>query len=326
MLSLNLVYGFLAALIMAMVFIPLSKFISWRTGCVGLDVHKKPTYHVPKLGGFIILAGVLSGFTLFSVLEDSLSELTAFLGSSLIAAVIGVYEDFREINPVVKPALIALAGLPVVLLGVYSPTPEIPFVGRTRLTIVYPILIIVGYAVVCNAVNSIDVLNGSMALSVLAALIPLSLVSYIKGHTTSFALSLIFAASLLVFLTQNMYPSKVFAGNVGSLFAGAVLTFIAVNGALEVVTIIAIMPMIMNEFHVIYSLGGLRSGKQNPVRPVVIESDLIMASRDRKAPITLLRLFTAGRGLREPEAVKMMAAASLYSSLLSLLTYFLFLR
>ncbi len=308
------------------VFIPVSKLFSRKTGCIGFDVHKTPPYPVPKLGGLSIVAGTVAGFGVMALTVDNSALFTALYASTLIAALIGLFEDFRELNPVLKPLLLATAGIPVVLTGTYSPHPFIPFVGSTRLTLLYPLLVLVGFAVVCNAVNSIDVLNGSMAYTSLAALIPLSMVSFLEGRLDIFTLCLITAVSLGVFLIQNKYPSKIFAGNVGSLYVGAILTFIAISGRMEVVAIVALMPQIMNEFHIIYSLRGFKSAKKTINRPVTVNNNIIKASMDEKAPITLLRMLTVGEGLTEKKAVTHMVLLSLYSAFLSIITYILFVR
>ncbi|MEM2095945.1 MAG: hypothetical protein QXX19_07000 [Candidatus Caldarchaeum sp.] len=316
----------LAAAIASTVLIPVSKFVSRKTGCMGLDVHKPNPYPVPKLGGLIIAGGVMAGYAAAQPILNNTSLVLAIYSSTAIASIIGLYEDFREINPVIKPALLAFAGVPVVALGVYSPNPFIPFVGNARLTIVYPVLILIGFAVVCNAVNSIDVLNGSLAYTSLAALLPLSTAALLEGKIETLTLCLVLAATLAVFLTVNKYPSKVFAGNIGSLSVGAALTLITITGRLEVVAIVALIPQIMNEFHIIYSMKGLRSAKTAAKRPVVVDGGVIRASREKDAPITLLRMVSANGPVSEKQAVDRMALVSLYSAFLSIITYFFFIR
>ncbi|MEM0443323.1 MAG: hypothetical protein QXS57_06055 [Candidatus Caldarchaeum sp.] len=316
----------LTTAIASTVLIPVSKTVSRKTGCMGLDVHKPNPYPVPKLGGLVVVGGVMAGYAAAHPFLNSTALTLAVYSSMAIAALIGLYEDFREINPVLKPALLAFAGVPVVALGVYSPSPFIPFVGNARLTIVYPILILIGFAVVCNAVNSIDVLNGSLAYTSLAALLPLSAAALLDGKTETLILCLALATALAVFLTANKYPSKVFAGNIGSLSVGAVLTLITITGRLEVVAIVALIPQIMNEFHIIYSMRGLRSAKAAAKRPVVVDGGVIRASREKDAPITLLRMVSATGPVSEKQAVNRMALISLYSAFLSLITYFFLIR
>ncbi|MDW8083898.1 MAG: hypothetical protein RMI49_01675 [Candidatus Caldarchaeum sp.] len=314
-----------AAAVVTLAVLPISMRLSRRLGAVGLDVHKPTPYQVPKLGGLAVVAGSAAGFLVYWLQSGNSVFISLFL-SSLVAATIGLVEDFREVNPVIKPLLLTAAGVPVVLAGAYSPNPVLPFVGATRLTIVYPLLVLVGFAVVCNAVNGVDVLNGSMALTSLASLLSLTIVSYIENKPEIFAICLVISISLAVFLTKNFYPAKTFAGNIGSLYVGAVITFAAIAGRMEVVAIIALMPQIMNEFHIIYSLRGLKSGKTISVRPTIVTSSLIEANPDRRAAITLLRMITAGTRLTEKQAVNRLTLLTLYSSLLSILTYLFLIR
>ncbi|MEM0349266.1 MAG: hypothetical protein QXD24_03690 [Candidatus Caldarchaeum sp.] len=314
-----------AAAAMAFLMLPVSMWLSRRSGAVGLDVHKPNPYPVPKLGGLAIAVGLATGAAVYAASTSSFVILP-FVASLAVAASLGLWEDFREINPVLKPVLLLLAGVPVVLAGVYSPDPVLPFVGSTRLTILYPLLVLLGFSVVCNAVNSLDVLNGSMAVTSLTAILPLTVIAFLEGKSEIFTLCIITAAVLLVFLSKNIYPAKVFAGNVGSLSVGSVIAYVAIVGRMEVAAIVALLPHIMNEFHIIYSLGGLRSGKKAPTRPTIINSGTITANVDRKAPITLVRLLTAGEKLTEPAVVRRLFLICLYSAALSLLTYFLFIR
>ncbi|BAJ49886.1 UDP-N-acetylglucosamine--dolichyl-phosphate N-acetylglucosaminephosphotransferase [Candidatus Caldarchaeum subterraneum] len=314
-----------AAAATAFVMLPVSMWLSRRSGAMGLDVHKPNPYPVPKLGGLAIVAGLAAGALVCWVFTSS-SILAPFVGSLAVAALIGLWEDFREINPVLKPVLLVVAGVPVVAAGVYSPDPVLPFVGPTRLTILYPLLVLLGFSIVCNAVNSLDVLNGSMAATSLTAILPLTIIAYLEKKAEIFSLCLVTAVVLLVFLSKNIYPAKTFAGNVGSLAVGAVIAYVAIVGRMEVAAIVALLPHIMNEFHIIYSLGGLRSGKKAPTRPTIINSGVITANVDRKAPVTVVRLLTAGEKLTEPAVVWRLFLLCLYSAVLSLLTYFLFIR
>ncbi len=329
MLNIEVLYPLLALLISIAVTalsLPLATKLSHRLGLLGADIHKENRPKIPKLGGLGIFLGVLAGATVGLYAAGFWNTTVAFGLALSIAAAIGLVEDFREINPIVKPVLIALAGLPILLLTTYSPYPELPFIGRARLTIIYPILILVGVTIVANAVNSTDVLNGSMALTSLASLTPLIIISLIKMNWEALIIGLALVGVLTVFLSQNYYPAKIFSGNAGSLTVGVSIAFLAIVGRLEIPALIALMPQIMNEFHIIFSLGGLRNAKRVPIRPVELNSGMIRASRSNNAPITLVRLLTAAEPLTEKGVVHRMALLTSYSALLSMITYLLFMR
>jgi len=210
-----------------------------------------------------------------------------------------------------------LASLPIIIFGTYVPRPVFPIIGKTRLTIVYPLLIIAGLAVSTNAVNMLDVFNGSMAGTCSILLLTLLISSIILGSNIGILLSAITLGSLIAFFYYNKYPAKIFSGDVGSLTVGAAIATIAVMGRLEIVTVVAMMPHIMN----VASIGGLLERRQIKARPTKVLADgRLAASKDPKAPITLARLILAGGPLYENEVVKVFILLSIYSGVLAILT------
>lgn len=247
--------------------------------------------------------------------------LLAFAASVLISALIGLAEDVREIHPLVKPVLLVLPAIPVVILGLYDPRPYIPFIGKVRLTILYPILILIAYSVVSNAINSIDVLNGAMVVMSVPPLALLGALSLITGGTYPALAAFMMIGGLLGFLRYNWSPARAFSGNSGSAAVGALIATIAITAKLEMVALISLIPHIMNEFYLLASIGGLKSGKLIDIRPVIVEGGLISANPDPKAPLTLVRLLTVGGALREERIVGYMALLSVYSSFIAALTF-----
>ena len=304
--------------------LPVSRTISKRFGLEGVDIHKPEKPKIPKIGGLSLFTGITAGASAGLVLSGLYRDALALSLALTISAAIGLAEDFRELNPILKPFLVALAGLPIIMLGTYSPYPELPFIGKARLTILYPLLVLVGTAIVANAVNSIDVLNGSMALTSIASLSPLLSIGILYSKPDVVIISASMLASLAVFASQNFFPAKIFSGNVGSLSVGTAFAALAVIGGVEVVVLIALMPQIMNELHIILSMGGLRNAKNVVLRPVEVNGYSIKASVVRGAPITLVRLLTSLEPLTEKRVVYLLAYLCLYSGFLAFLTYALF--
>ncbi|MEM4417458.1 MAG: hypothetical protein QXD32_05315 [Nitrososphaerota archaeon] len=304
--------------------LPISRVISRKFGLLGVDIHKPEKPKIPKIGGLSLVTGITSGASAGLALAGLYSDALALSLAMVISTAIGLAEDFRELNPILKPILVASAGLPIVMLGTYSPYPEIPFIGKARLTILYPLLVLVGTAIVANAVNSVDVLNGSMALTSMASLAPLLSIGILYSKPDVVIISVSMFASLAVFATQNIFPAKVFSGNVGSLSVGTAFAALAVIGGVEVVVLIALMPQIMNELHIILSMGGLRNAKNIVLRPVEVNGHSIKASVESRAPITLVRLLTALEPLTEKRVVYLLAYLCLYSGFLAFLTYAFF--
>jgi UDP-N-acetylglucosamine--dolichyl-phosphate N-acetylglucosaminephosphotransferase len=318
---------FILSLTLVILLTPLFIKIGGRLNLTGVDIHKPDKPSIPKTGGPALVIGVITGLTVYLFVQGFSTEIIALIYSSLIAALIGLIEDIRgEINPKVKPALLVVAGIPILTLSAYTPRPVLPFIGATRLTRIYPFLVLVSYPVVCNAVNSIDVLNGSISFTSIAFFTAVLIVSGIHGFEYPLTVSVIMLAALVGFTIYNKYPSRVFAGNSGSLFIGAVMVSTAIIGRIEVVAIIALLPHIMNEMHVIFSMRGLKSAKKYNSRPIIIENGLITANPDEKAPITLVRMLSAKIRAREDSLVKSISLLSFYSMMLAILTNILFMR
>lgn len=291
-------------------------------GIVGVDVHKPEKPEIPEMGGVSILISIIATtFFLTLIRRDLMKFLATFLIVIVIVGIIGAIDDIKPLNPKLKPTLTALASLPIIFLGTYVPRPVLPIIGRTRLTIVYPLLIIAGLAVSTNAVNMLDVFNGSMAGTCSIIFLVLLISSIILESEIGIILSAIMLGSLLAFYYYNKYPAKIFSGDVGSLTVGAAIATTAIIGRLEIITIIAMMPHIMNGFHSLVSIGGLLERRQIKIRPTkVLDDGRLAANEDPKAPITLARLVLASSPLHENEIVKVFIILSAYSGMLAIFT------
>ena len=299
---------------------PLMIRLGRRVGIVGVDVHKPSKPVIPKTGGLALILGSLIALLVHMLLNWEFSSLI-FLSTGLIAGLIGFLEDLKgEINPKLKPALLLLASIPILITGSYTPRPVIPFIGRTRLYKIYPILVALAYPVTCNAVNSVDVLNGSMIYTSIPFFAMSLIIAYLRGDVFILTMSMICISILIALIPYNRYPAKIFPGNSGSLFIGGLMASIAIIGRMEVAAIIALLPQIMNEMHVIFSIGGIRSAKEVKSRPVEFVNGFLTASRDRNAPITLVRLLSAGAKVSEKAMVYMMGMLAMFTAIFAILT------
>jgi len=299
---------------------PLMIRLGRRIGIVGVDVHKPSKPVIPKTGGLALILGSLIALLVHMLLNWEFSSLI-FLSTGLIAGFIGLLEDLRgELNPKLKPALLLLASIPILITGSYTPRPVIPFVGRTRLYKIYPILVALAYPITCNAVNSVDVLNGSMIYTSIPFFAMSLIIAYLRGDVFILTMSMICISILIALIPYNRYPARIFPGNSGSLFIGGLMASIAIIGRMEVAAIIALLPQIMNEMHVIFSIGGIRSAKEVKSRPVEFVNGFLTASRDKNAPITLVRLLSAGAKVSEKAMAYMMGMLAMFTAIFAILT------
>lgn len=294
-------------------------------GIVGVDVHKLSRPEVPEMGGLALLLGFGGSMVVAMFLLPA--EQTVFASvilSVLVAGGIGVVDDLIGLGPRQKPILLVLAGLPILVLGAYDPFLRLPIVGPTRLFFVYPLLVLIAVSVVANSVNMLDVYNGSMPATCIPVTAVLLAVSLLSNSSAGAVLSLALMTTLIAFYWFNRFPARLFSGNVGSLAVGAALTGIAIGGRMEVVALVALMPHVMNSFHILRSVGWLPVEKSEiGVRPtVLLEDGRLAANSESGAPLTLAGLALAKGPMREPQVVKTFAALAIYSGVLALVTYY----
>ena len=302
---------------------PLASWLKHR-GIVGIDVHKLDRPKIPEMCGLSIIAGLTAGTLSLELLGGLSPDIVAFLATVLIAGAIGTIDDLRPLNPKLKPALTALAAIPILLLGTYNPHPVFPLIGAFRLTILYPILIFFAIAVPANAVNMLDVFNGSMSGTLTIVSLTLAAVLAVSGKTTAMGLALALFGSLFAFYLFNRHPARVFGGDTGSLAAGAAVGALAVIGRIELVAIVALVPYIMNAFYGLASIGRLYERREIKPRPVRLRSDgMLEATTDRHAPVTLTRLILAEGPMPERQIVRVMQLLTVLSSAMAVLAFLL---
>jgi UDP-N-acetylglucosamine--dolichyl-phosphate N-acetylglucosaminephosphotransferase len=236
--ALTLLIGFIITL---SVIPSISKFM-FKHGIIGIDVHKLDRPKIPELCGIAIVLGVTASAISVSIFYPERNVwILAFISSTLLAAIVGILDRITKIGPRLKPLLVAFGAFPIIFLATYNPYPEFPFIGATRLTIIYPLLIPIALAVTANSVNMLDVFNGSMTGTCSIAVLGMIICMLMMGQLEVATLAVGLMGSLLAFHVFNKYPAKVFAGDVGSLFIGASIGVLAIFGRIEVATITAMM-------------------------------------------------------------------------------------
>lgn len=292
----------------------------------GKDVHKPDQPNVAEIGGVCIVAGIIAGLVfLFLFTPDSTFKIKvlAVISTLIIIASIGLIDDLKTLSAFRKTVLTILGGIPLLLLKVYYPYIKLPFAGFARLHYVYPLLIPLAVAVTSNAVNMMDVFNGVMPLTSLIVFICIALTAIINGYFNELIICLIVIMSLIAYLFYNKYPAKVFAGDTGSLSVGALIGVLSIICKAEVVALIAFMPFILNGFHTLTSIHGLRE-KSEIIRPTIINKDhKLEINKDPKAPIVLASLFLINGPADERTLIKCYVIVTIFSAFLALLTMYL---
>jgi UDP-N-acetylglucosamine--dolichyl-phosphate N-acetylglucosaminephosphotransferase len=305
-------------------------------GKIGIDVHKLDKPEVAEMGGISILIVACTVAVLPIIFTDLVIvriQIIVFMGVVGIAGIIGLIDDLYGLGSKMKPLLVAGASIPLLIANfvylnqIFNPWPDFPLVGQGfNIDYLYWILVPIGIAMAANAVNMIDVVNGSMSGPCVIIFGVLLICSLLKQPVSEVGvlLSAIMFGVMLIFYKYNRFPAKVFSGDVGSLAIGAALGAIAIMGGLEVVTIVVAMPLIINAFQILASVRGFVEGKKHKSRPSIVKSDgTIAASTDNKAPLTLMRIIMAKKPLKEPEIARNFTSLTIFCGVLAIITLIL---
>lgn len=209
-----------------------------------------PTWHqkkqgTPTMGGIMFIAGITFAVVVcipclfaisksYEITTAQAVKLWAGFGMALVCGIMGFIDDYTGIKKKENTGLtvkqkFALQFLTVgVFLGAVAIAEKgagatyIPFVGTVELGIwlyIIGLILVVGFI---NAVNLTDGIDGLCGSVTFFAEICFMLIAAIHGlfHVGVFAAAI--AGGCLGFLVWNFYPAKVFMGDTGSLFLGAI--------------------------------------------------------------------------------------------------------
>jgi UDP-GlcNAc:undecaprenyl-phosphate/decaprenyl-phosphate GlcNAc-1-phosphate transferase len=198
-------------------------------------VHATPT---PTLGGVAMFAGLLAAMGVAALLPqfrntvfaDSSEPLGILLAAGIILGV-GVLDDLRDVSAPAKLAGQVFAASMLYLLGVTMFYFRVPFAGFIVLSPdLIPLITVVWVAVMANAVNLIDGLDG-----LAAGIVAIGATGFFLYADRLFQAGLLaddnigpLVACITVgvcigFLPHNFHPAKIFMGDAGALLLGLLL-------------------------------------------------------------------------------------------------------
>ena len=299
---------------------PLTIRILKSKGILVQDFHKPNKPLVPKPGGPAIMVSLIIGESVAYLFTGNLGIMALIL-VTVISGVIGLLDDAYTLSGVMKPVSLLIASLPILVLGTFSAHPEFPIFGAVRLTLIYPLLVLIAIPITANTVNTIDVLNGVVSGFITIAAIPIIFALALKGNTDMFLAALPILAVSFGFYIFHKFPSRIFPGDSGSLSLGAIYGAIAIVGGVEIIGIIAILPAILNSFFFLSSVKRLVEHRKLKERPtIVLGENRLAASRSVSAPLTLVRLILADGPLTEKEITLNILKLTIYSAFLAIIT------
>jgi UDP-GlcNAc:undecaprenyl-phosphate GlcNAc-1-phosphate transferase len=195
------------------------------------------TVAIPTLGGsamylaFLVAMAVASVLPSFhSVFQSSSVPLGVVLGATVIFGV-GVVDDLRDVSPPAKLAGTVLAATILYFLGVTLLYFRIPFLGFLVLgPDLTPLLTALWVAVMANAINFIDGLDGLAAGIVALAAGSffiyserLSHLGYLSSDNVGPLVAVIACGICVGFLPHNFHPARIIMGDAGALFLGLLM-------------------------------------------------------------------------------------------------------
>ncbi len=200
------------------VLIQVSRRRSWLDRPHGHKTHQEPT---PVLGGVGIFIAVAASLAL--TLQTKPSEtwfpiVGLFLGCFLVT-VLGLIDDFRPINAVVKLGVLVAATVVISRFDVCANI--LPGGTSNPLNVAITLLWIVG---VTSATNSLDHANGNTAGSIAIACGSIFVIAWGNSAETSQSwlsyLAVAIAGGCLGFLRHNLFGGRIFLGDNGSFLLG----------------------------------------------------------------------------------------------------------
>ena len=193
------------------------------------DERKIHNGFIPNIGGAAIIIAFLVSFSLHPA-SSQLAGFEYLVAASIIVMAIGLKDDLLVISShkkllgemIIATIMIFGAGVTINSFGGVFGVHELP----------YAVSVLASYAVIIvliNAMNLIDGIDGLAASVTAAASLLFGIWFFMAGHYSLFVCSLVVSVCYTAFLVYNWSPAKVFMGDTGSLFAGFMLSFLAIH-------------------------------------------------------------------------------------------------
>lgn len=278
---------------------------------------------VPRPGGPSILVGILaSEFTLYIFFPTA--EVLAIIITTSLAFVIGLIDDRKVLGGWFKPVALAISAIPIILLGTYTPHLSFPLFGAVKIPELYVALVIFMIPITGNTINSIDVLNGVASGFMTIASFALTISLFIVHNYDIALASLPLGFVSLAFYKYHKFPSRIFPGDSGALTFGAMYGVLAIVGHVEIIAAVALLPAVINSFLFLSSVKRIIEHRQIKSNPVAHTDDFkLMATTDKDAPITLVRLILAGGPMTEKQIGFVIFRLAIFSAVLAIVTAFM---
>jgi UDP-GlcNAc:undecaprenyl-phosphate/decaprenyl-phosphate GlcNAc-1-phosphate transferase len=213
-------------MLLTMAILPPLAGLAHRIGVLAYpDARRHHEGAVPQIGGIAIATSALVAM---SLLVAPQSGFFAYLGGAVIVCLLGLLDDYRELDYRFKFAvhfvavIIAIVGAGLMVVPLNPPLPDLPI----WLALPLATLLLVGTT---NAVNLVDGLDGLAGGLTLLSCLALAICGYQAENALVFVITLTIAGSVVGFLRFNTHPARIFMGDSGALFLGFSLGFVVLE-------------------------------------------------------------------------------------------------
>lgn len=218
----------------------------WRKG-----VRHNGKQTLPRLGGVAMIIALFGAIFLDNHLVIT-REIEGLLVASLIACLVGLWDDFYELSFVtqallqgVLTAILFVFGIRITALR--NPFGEVfVFSEQNISSLFFGFLLLLSFTVlVMNAVNWLDGLDGLLgSISFITFLVIFFLSLKPEVNQPPVAILAIIGAGLVTgFLLFNWHPAKILAGTSGSLLIGLFVTVLAVIAGTKIATALLVLSL-----------------------------------------------------------------------------------
>ena len=217
----------------------------------GRRIHK---HGIPRLGGVAIFASMIIALSCLPLISNLLTtslrarvpELFLVLIPTSLVLLLGVYDDLRGTNAVVKFLGLGLIAALFYSMGGRIETLVIPFFGAIHFPPVIGFLITVFWLVgIANAFNLIDGMDGLAPGAALFSAIVILIISLVNENPLTIVITLVLCGALAGFLRYNFNPASIFLGDCGALSVGFLLAALSVVGVQKATTAVAVITPIL---------------------------------------------------------------------------------
>ncbi|MEM7162679.1 MAG: MraY family glycosyltransferase [Bacteroidota bacterium] len=239
-----IILGFITSFLVVLVATPSLIKVAKLKHLVDYQNEKRKVHKTskPTIGGIIIFAGAIFAFCLWFPTEDrnynlpmdlmieSFNEFKYLIASLLILFFIGVKDDIIGTAPSKKLIGHILVGCILVLMAEIRITSMHGIFGFYDLPEWTSIILsLFTYIVLVNAFNLIDGVDGLATGIGLIGSILFGIWFFMAGNIPVTLLCASVAGALFAFLIFNFSPAKIFMGDSGSMFIGAIMSVLAIK-------------------------------------------------------------------------------------------------